>query len=157
MFDPKTVGGFLAGQQLGKSAGRIEERNKTAYELDVLKMSVAGLGQEVVDAVFAYTITLARSNGGSALIAAIGNESAALKGHLQQYGSVSESEFMRMAPYTAERSKAERPSSRALMKAAALKAVRDIDLTYFKMSETAVQRVRAAAIRDVEEFYSGPY
>lgn len=157
MFDPKVAGAYLAGQALGKSAGRVEEHNKTAYEIDVLNMTVEGLGKKSRDAVFIYVITLARSKGGSALIAKLSDESVVLNGHFQRYGNVSTEDFARIAPFTVERSKSERPNARALMKSAALQSIREVDLDAFDLSPKTVERIRAAAARDVEEFYSGPY
>jgi hypothetical protein len=154
MFDPKVAGGFLAGQALGRSAGRIEEKNRTEYEIDVLNMTIENVWKIVRSAVLTYGVTLAKSCGSAALIQKLTEEAAAIASHVETHGSASAGDFIRIAPITAERSKSSRPNSRALMKSAALKAAREMDLSGYRLSQASIDDLRAAIAREVEASYS---
>lgn len=120
MFDSKATGAFLAGQTLGKAAGRIAAANKYEERIDIQSMALADLRQRLSSeiglknwAIIAHGYEISIRNGLSCVVQQIGYESKLIAAHLAKYGSLTQTEFEELAPVTTER-KIEDPKKRPI-------------------------------------------
>lgn len=169
MFAPKATGAFLAGQALGKSAGKIAAENKFGERLDIQSMALADLRQRLgaeiglkKAAMIGRGFELCVRVGLNKILSAIGRESTLIAEHLAKYGSLTQTEFEELAPITAERRKGkflERVESNRISRDAAL-AYLDSDIgknsindAMFNLDPEERARILERVRAEIEEFY----
>ena len=169
MFDPKTTGAYLAGQTLGKAAGRIAAENKYEERLDIQSMALADLRQRLGTeiglkkaAMISRGAEICIGMGVGTVIQKIGDESRLIATHLSKYGSLTQTEFEELAPVTAERRHTDRKmrvESNRISRDAAL-AYLDSDIgknsindAMFNLDAEERARVLERVRAEIEEFY----